>query len=192
MLLTMHKRLILILLLASGYTTAGVYRWVDENGQPHFSDQPRSGAVQIELKETSIYTPPSAGENDTNPPTEPEQNKEEKAADAIDYTSIAVVSPENNQVVRSEGGALDISIELQPGLQPGHKIRVYLDGNPAAQDLDATQITLQNTDRGTHSLAVGVIDENNKELKRSSAVSFHMIRLAEPRTAPFEGKASES
>jgi len=192
MLLSMHKTLILTLALVSCYATAGVYRWVDENGQAHFSDQPRSGAVQIKLKETSVYTPPSLEDTESSSQTEQQDNAEEKTGEVIEYESIAVVSPENNQVVRSEGGALDISVELRPGLQPGHKIRVYLDGNQAAQDLDATQITLQNTDRGTHSIAVGVIDENNKELKRSGAVSFHMIRLAEPRTAPFEGKASES
>ena len=194
MLLRMWKVLTIILLTGSGIAAAGVYRWVDENGQIHFSDKAQAGAEQIKLKETSIYTPPA--ENNSGAADQTEQTKGTVDANTapkavVDYEVISVVSPENNQVVRSTEGTVDISVELRPGLQQGHKIRVYLNGTKAAQDLETTQITLQNMDRGTHSLEVSVIDEKNNELKRSSAVSFHMLRLAEPRTAPFGGGASE-
>lgn len=194
MLLRMWKVLTIILLTGSGIAAAGVYRWVDENGQIHFSDKAQAGAEQIKLKETSIYTPPA--ESNSGAADQTEQAKGTVDANTapnavVDYEVISVVSPENNQVVRSTEGTVDISVELRPGLQQGHKIRVYLNGNKAAQDLETTQITLQNMDRGTHSLEVSVIDEKNNELKRSSAVSFHMLRLAEPRTAPFGGGASE-
>ncbi|MCB1878697.1 MAG: DUF4124 domain-containing protein [Chromatiaceae bacterium] len=194
MLLRMWKVLTIILLTGSGIAAAGVYRWVDENGQIHFSDKAQAGAEQIKLKETSIYTPPAESNSGAADQTEQakgtvDANTAPKAV--VDYEVISVVSPENNQVVRSTEGTVDISVELRPGLQQGHKIRVYLNGTKAAQDLETTQITLQNMDRGTHSLEVSVIDEKNNELKRSSAVSFHMLRLAEPRTAPFGGGASE-
>lgn len=194
MLLSMWKIVIIVLLAGSGFATAGVYRWVDENGQIHFSDKAKAGAEQIKLKETSVYTPPAEIDPDAADQTKPDAG----AADAninpdtvLEYEVISVVSPENNQVVRSTEGTVDISVELRPGLQPGHKIRVYLNGTQAAQDLETTQITLQNMDRGTHSLEVAVIDDKNNELKRSGAVSFHMLRLAEPRTAPFGGSAGE-
>ena len=194
MLLRMRKLLIFFLLASTGYATAGVYRWIDKNGQIHFSDKPQAGAEQIKLRETSVYTPPTEKEREAGSQAEPKErvNVKEKSSAAAGYEAISIVSPENNQVVRSSEGTVDISVELRPGLQPGHKIRVYLNGTPASQDLETTQITLQDMDRGTHSLEVSVIDEKNRELKRSSAVSFHMLRLAEPRTAPFGGSASES
>jgi len=190
----MRRLLILLLLVGSGYATAGVYRWIDDSGNVHFSDKPRVGAEQIKLRETSVYTPPA----NADPAQADSQAGEKVEVDVApsstvvqDYEVIAIASPENNQVTRSNEGTLDISVELRPGLQPGHKIRIYLNGTQAAQDLDTTQITLQNMDRGTHSLEVSVIDEKERELKRSDAVSFHMLRLAEPRTAPFGGSASE-
>lgn len=194
MLLNMWRLLTLILLAGSGYVTADVYRWIDENGLIHFSDKSQAGAEQIKLRETSVYTPPSAGEPESDSALEQktEADSSKDSGGVLEYEVISIVSPENNQVLRSSEGTMDISVELRPGLQPGHKIRVYLNGTQASQDLETTQITLQDMDRGTHSLEVSVIDQNNKELKRSSAVSFHMLRLAEPRTAPFRGNASES
>jgi len=194
MLMDMWRLLILLLIASSGVATAGVYRWVDDNGQIHFSDKPQAGAKQIKLKATSVYTPPVQNESEADSQVEQEVrvDADENPAVPVDYEVISIVGPENNQVVRSSEGTVDVSVELRPGLQSGHKIRVYLNGTQASQDLETTQITLQDMDRGTHSLEVSVIDEKNRELKRSSAVTFHMIRLAEPRTAPFGGSASES
>jgi len=193
MLLNMRNLLLLFLITCTGYATAGVYRWIDENGQINFSDKLQAGAEQIELKETSVYTPPVGSEPEEDSQTEQDEQTDEKKSDdaPVGYELISIALPENNQVLRSNEGNADISVELRPGLQPGHKIRIYLDGSPTANDLDTTQITLQNTDRGTHSLEVSVIDENGKELIRSSAVSFHMLRLAEPSTAPFGGNPTE-
>jgi hypothetical protein len=192
MLLSMWKILILFLVTGSGYATAGVYRWIDENGQIHFSDKAAAGAEQIKLKETSVYTPPAESESGEGSQADRKARVDVNGSPGatLDYEAISIVSPENNQVVRSNEGSMDVSVELRPGLQPGHKIRIYLDRTQAAEDLDTTQITLQNMDRGTHSLEVSVIDEQNNELKRSNAVNFHMLRLAEPRTSPFGGGAS--
>jgi len=145
------------------------------------------------LKQTSVYTPPVASESEEDSKSgqdEPVEDEETSAA-PVDYELISIVSPDNNQVMRSTDGQADISIELRPGLQSGHKIRIYLDGTQTANDLETTQITLQNIDRGTHSLEVSVIAKNDKEVLRSSAVTFHMLRLAEPKTAPFEGNLND-
>jgi len=193
MLLNMRKLLIAFLIAGSGYATAGVYRWTDENGQLHFSDKPSAGAEQIKLKDTSVYTPPVASEPAAGIQTDKieQPGGNENSDTTVDYAVIAIASPENNQVIRSNDGTVNVSVELQPGLKAGHKIRIYLNNTQAAKDLETTQITLQNMDRGTHSLEVSVIDEQSNELKRSSALSFHMLRLAEPRTAPFGGSPGE-
>lgn len=189
----MRYLLISVLLFISMTTVGGVYRWVDANGQIHFSDKPHRGAEQIQLKQTSVYTPPDSVTNeekpngaDEPPAAEPEQTGENTGTA---YESIAIVSPEKNQVVRSSDGTVNISIDLRPGLQEGHKIRVFLNGTQAAEDLAATQITLQDMDRGTHSLEVGAVTDQGEVLIRSGSINFHMLRVAEPRKAPFEGNA---
>ncbi|MEJ2418956.1 MAG: DUF4124 domain-containing protein [Exilibacterium sp.] len=51
--------IILAMLLLPITTVADVYRWVDEKGNVHYSDQPREGASEVEL------TPPPT-QSDTN------------------------------------------------------------------------------------------------------------------------------
>lgn len=47
----MHKLWFVLLMLSDfGTAAAGVYRWQDENGNPHFSDRPRQGAERVTLK----------------------------------------------------------------------------------------------------------------------------------------------
>ena len=105
------------------------------------------------------------------------------------YTSIEVVAPEEDESIRSNEGEVNIAVVLRPKLASGHNLRVYLDGTPAAEELPTTQITLQNVDRGTHTLEAAVVDENGAELMRSDSVTFHLLRAAvgAPRAAPLGG-----
>lgn len=183
MLSPMRTLLLIALITASVSAVATVYRWVDADGQVHFSDQPVTGAKKITLRESTIYSAPVLPETVTDTAVGGGGGEQKPFA----YETLSVVNPEADQPIRSNEGQVNISIELQPGLQPGHKIRVYLDGTQAAEDLATTQISLQEVDRGTHSLEVGVIDESGKELKRSGAVSFHLLRVAAPRVGPFGG-----
>ena len=45
-------RLFFLLMFIAGSATAGIYKWVDENGKTHFGDKPpqQSGAEQMELQ----------------------------------------------------------------------------------------------------------------------------------------------
>lgn len=183
MLCCMRILLLIILITASVSVAAPVYRWVDADGQVHFSDQPVTGAKKITLRESTIYSAPVSPETVAGSAAGGEAEDDTPFA----YETIAIVNPETDQAIRSNEGQVNVSIELQPGLQPGHKIRVYLDGTQASDDLATTQISLQEVDRGTHSLEVGVIDDKGLELKRSDAVSFHVLRIAAPRVGPFGG-----
>jgi len=40
--------------------SATVYRWVDENGVVHFSDQPHENAEKVQLKAPQTYSAPKA------------------------------------------------------------------------------------------------------------------------------------
>lgn len=174
----------MLLLCAPGVVLSGVYQWVDDQGQVHFSDQPVSGAKEIQLRESTVYTPPSLPDSTAGSPSNDGDN-EQGVAGA--YDSIAIVSPSPDEPIRSNEGQVNISVELIPGLRAGHKIRVYLDGTQASDDLDSTQISLQEVDRGTHTLGVGVVDANGEELKRSETISFHLLRIAAPKVQPFGG-----
>jgi len=169
--------LFLIVCISTVAQAAGVYRWVDNDGQIHYSDHPTKGSESVELRESSVYTPrelPDIGQDEDTTDTDEEGLEGEESV----YESLRVVVPENNETVRSNEGQVRVSIELQPGLLEGHKIRLYLDGSKASGELPTTQVTLQNVERGTHSLAVAVVDATDRELIRSQTTNFHLQRLA--------------
>jgi len=49
--------LFLIVCISTVAQAAGVYRWVDNDGQIHYSDHPTNGSESVELRESSVYTP---------------------------------------------------------------------------------------------------------------------------------------
>ncbi len=180
-------RLIIMMFLAlSAYPlVAGIYKSVDADGNVHYSDQPSAESKEIKLRKPTLYTPPPLPVQQTT--SESSESGTEESASNL-YQRIAIVSPENEETIRSNEGQLTVSIELVPGLQQNHKIRIYLDGNQAVGELATTQATLNQVDRGTHTLAVSVVDDKGNELKRSENITFHLLRYRKiPRPATFGG-----
>lgn len=177
-------RIITFVLLMVGLSSvmAGVYRWVDPTGQVHYSDQPGIGAKEVELREPTVYTPV---QTTPAPTTSGGVAGQDKPAESVNYQSMVITAPANDESIRSNEGMVSVAVELEPALFKGHKVRVYLDGTPASGELATTSITLQNVDRGTHTLQAGVIDGQGKELIRGPSVTFHMLRMTAPRAAPF-------
>lgn len=173
MLCCMKKTIFMLLMLVTVPLSAAVYKWVDGSGQVHYGDQPSAGATEVELPEAMVYTPPDYTDDD-----EPASGDSEAVAGGP-YKSLVVVQPANDETLRSNEGNVAVSIELIPGLVENHKFVIYLDGNRVSGELTTSQITLQNVDRGSHSLEIAVVDANGQEVLRSTAVSFHLRRFSQ-------------
>ncbi|HLU07111.1 MAG TPA: DUF4124 domain-containing protein [Woeseiaceae bacterium] len=157
------------LLLAASLALAQVYRWVDEDGVVHYSDQPHQGAEEVELE----------GAPAINMPTPRRPASASRAAAAPDeqqpvagYETLAVASPAAEETLWNIGGVLNVSLSLQPALQPGHQLRVYFDGTP--QEVGGTQFQLQEVYRGAHNLQAEVLDQNGQLMIRSEPVRFYV------------------
>ncbi|MGK8707709.1 DUF4124 domain-containing protein [Metapseudomonas otitidis] len=48
------RHLLFCLLACSSLASAEIYRWTDANGQVHFSEQPREGAQQVEVRPPAL------------------------------------------------------------------------------------------------------------------------------------------
>lgn len=163
----MRITLLSILLLLMLPVSAGIYKSVDENGNVVFSDQPSAGAEEIEKKE--IMTVPS-----TVPDIDFSRGEDEKS-EQEPYENIAITSPANDSAIRDNAGNISVNIATKPALGNGHQIVIYLDGTEVARD-PVTAFDFQNVDRGTHTLAAAVANNEGKELKRSAEISFSLLR----------------
>lgn len=155
------------ILLAASPALAQIYRWVDETGLVHYSDTPHAGAEEVVLPDSPTPEPRA-----TAGTTAGAQSRSEPANDnaVFDYASLTVASPAAEETLWNIGGVLTVVLNLQPALQPGHRLRVYFDGQPQA--VDGLQFELQEVYRGTHKLQAEVLDETGQLMIRSQPSRF--------------------
>ena len=161
------RRLLLIAGLLTAFAAyADVYRWVDEDGTVHFSDRPRDGAEEVELREAQTFSAPVT----RRPPRSSRSASDEPL---FRYVSLEITEPTQEETLWNIEGQLDVSMRLSPSLQPGHRIRLYLDG--AAIDglpPGSTQARLTEVFRGSHSLRAEVLNGSGTSLIQSDTVNF--------------------
>ena len=167
----METRSILVLLglLASATALAQAYTWVDEEGVTHYSDRPQEGAEQVNLSEYSRKT--GAQLYRQRPTAEPADDAEEDAG-PFKYESLAVASPGAEETLWNIEGVLNVSLALSPGLQSGHRVRLYFDGQP--REVSGSSIQIEDVYRGVHNIQVEVIDETGKLMIRSQTNRFYV------------------
>jgi hypothetical protein len=56
------RSFLLCILLLPCIASAEIYRWTDANGQVHFGEAPRAGAVQVEVKPQAVQQDAAAAE----------------------------------------------------------------------------------------------------------------------------------
>ncbi len=166
----MDKRPILLVigLLAASAVAAQAYRWVDENGVVHYSDRPQPGAEQVILPEANTttvrrYTPPGA---------EAQEEEAEEEQGPFRYDSIEIASPGAEETLWNIEGVLNVSVALTPGLQPGHQVRVYFDGEPRM--VTSTSFQIDEVWRGVHNIQVEVLSEGGELMIRSRPNRFYV------------------
>ncbi len=164
---------------------AGVYKWVDEDGNIHYSDRPVEQAEDVQFPGLfpAAKTPaPSNGSADA--PLEESPPDAQGGGGA--YTQLLVLEPEQNQTFRSDQGEVSIALLLEPALQPGHQFRFSLDGSDIPGQFTSTQMVIRQISRGTHTLQVKIVDAEGNPVAASNSVNFHM-RKASTRPA-FAGQ----
>lgn len=179
---------LLLVLLSLPALAGGVYRWVDENGNTVYSDQPADNAEQIELPEASVYSPVIVPVEDTaeSDAEEATASDEEEIPPAPGY-QLQIASPQNDEAIRANDGNLTVNIQIRPALSQarGDKIQLRMDGRPYGQPSAGLSFNLPNLDRGTHTLSAVVMNANGEELAQSPTIKFHLQRnsiLLNPRT----------
>ncbi len=144
---------------------AGIYKWVDEDGNIHYSDQEVKGSEQVELPKAVTYTPESTPPLKSSKPTPKDQHP---------YTKMDIVQPKMNETFRINSGDVAVAIELTPPLRKGDSITLYLDGKVVKKGVIQTSTSLSKVERGSHTIRATVLDNNGTPLISSSSVIFHL------------------
>ncbi|WP_200588932.1 DUF4124 domain-containing protein [Stutzerimonas stutzeri] len=159
-----------LLLMATWPALAGIYSYVDAEGNRVFTDRPAGQAAEeVRLKPANSMPAPTA------PPaaiTEPPVT-----VAVIDY-HLHILSPADDETIRNNAGTLSVTVQAEPELHAGHAYQVLLDGQPFGAPGGQATFELSNVDRGSHQLAVAVLDEQGHELQRSARRTFHLIRTS--------------
>jgi hypothetical protein len=177
--------LLLAVLAATGAPAEAatrIYRTVDADGNVVFTDvPPRPGepGEPVELQQGSDFTPPEPATN-PSPLVRLEdwlgENDDDGEAAPASYATLRILSPADDEGLRDNAGNVMVVAEIDPALQTGHTLQLYLDGTLTQSIRSGRTFQLTNVDRGSHSLELRVVDAGGATLMASEAHSFHLQR----------------
>ncbi|MES2673933.1 MAG: DUF4124 domain-containing protein [Pseudomonadota bacterium] len=148
-------------LLFSHLASAEVYKTIDNQGRVVYTDRPPAKAKAVELP--NINTLP---QDKFIPNVGPAFNA---VVDADTY-QVDVITPASGYVLQVNERNLNVSVNLDKALQPGHVLAYFWDGY-ILQKTAAMAITIVEPTRGEHKLHVDVMSKYGKHLGQSDAVS---------------------
>jgi hypothetical protein len=159
------------LLLVSLAGNAQIYKTVDEDGNVSYSDMPKvdGASEKVEVKHINTTPPP--------PMTAPRKGQQaaEKEPATVAYEP-TITAPANETTIPMGPGNFSVSAKVEPPLEPGATLQLYVDGDPEGVPQESTNWSLTNVFRGAHVLEVAVMDMNGEELARSPAVRVYVLR----------------
>ena len=164
-----HTIIILISTLAAGAVLAQAYKWTDEDGVVHFSDRPQAGAERIQLSSDGRRRPPPP-QTVSSAAATAEAAPEEAAV--FRYESLTIGSPLAEETLWNIEGVLNVTLNVDPALQSGHRIRVYFDGTPRMVNRMSFQI--DEVYRGVHNIQAEIVDASGTMMIRSMPNRFYV------------------
>ncbi len=171
--------LLALLLMPALPASAAIYSYIDEAGNRVFTDRPGNHATEpVETKPSNRMPAPPL------PELAPLPTKTLKAP-TLGYALLDLVQPASDATIRNNAGELSVTATSDPGLHPGHRYRLLLDGTATGESTEQPAFLLENVDRGTHQLTLEVVDAQGEPVQSSLPRTFHMMRtsLAQRRMA---------
>lgn len=159
----MKYLLLMLLMVLPPVAIAGdqIWRWVDDEGTVHFSDEYREGAEEVQRRALpTMQAPPPAPRRDAPP-------REQRPR----YESLRIASPETDDVILANDGRIPVVVEVSDSLSTGHRIVILLDGEEVARGASAT---LTDVRRGSYTLQAVIQDQQGREIAASEAIPFHV------------------
>lgn len=161
---------LLVALANSSAWAEEVYREVNDEGVPTFSDQAMPGAEPITLRKPSIFTDTTYQQSQLK-----QRSDDSLTPMRMDY-SLLVTNPLDDSVVRDNAGNLNLTISISPSVQSGHSAELLMDGTKIRDVQGNGIIALTNVDRGTHAFNIRIIDKEGNVVTDGPSNKISILR----------------
>jgi hypothetical protein len=144
-----------------------VYRWVDENGVIHYSDQPHPNAQKLQIEGVQTYSSNSAA---ARAPVARDSQGQPPADEG--YRGCAVSQP-NDQQTLPNVQSVYIRVQTDPQVRRGDQVFISLDGQ-ALNGGNATGMgwSVSPIERGSHTVQALVKDPSGQTVCQTPTVTF--------------------
>jgi hypothetical protein len=156
--------------VAGDNSKSSVYKWVDESGVIHYSDQPHENATKVQIAAPQTY---GGGGKAAKRSGGHSTSSSAPASDSQGYQRCTVTQPANDQAF-SNTDSVSASVALEPGQRAGDQIYLMLDGQRVPGLPTASSQFTVPVERGTHTLQAVVQDSSGQVVCRSAGVTFHV------------------
>lgn len=175
--------LLLAMVATSAFAGQTVWKWVDERGVTHYSDRPVPGATKMELNVGAPTSDPAAT---PSYPANDGQDDRQDVPSGPAYRDFEIWKPSDGDTLVNTGGAVQVNIRIEPELQPGHSLALYLDGVLVEGVGDALEYSLTEVPRGLHSLVAVINDRRGRRVQETAHVQFSVRQnsIANPPVGP--------
>jgi hypothetical protein len=181
------KKLLVVLTLAVMLvaTTAQaqnrIYKTTDANGNVVYTDKPPpQGGQPMDLPELSIVSP-----RENQQPVQ--KLSSGSRVDAVSnqsglppaaqlrqtYSEAEITSPKQEETIWGTGSSTQINVDLKAPLLPGLMVQMVFDGRKL-EPRPSASITLEQIDRGEHTVFAEVVDNTGEVFGRTEPVTFYM------------------
>jgi hypothetical protein len=182
----------------------GIKKWQEPNGDTIYGDNPPQGQTSqavnlppitiiealpvdnqhIYQNQSNDLTATSSSNNQANNYStsannnayRSKENERDNDDEAI-KRDLQLMTPKHDQAIRANNGEVTITFKARPALQKGERLVLYLDDRQKMAG-EQTHFTLEQLDRGTHTVFGVWQDRKGNTLAKSKSVTFHVLRFS--------------
>jgi len=148
-------------------TSTKIYVWRKANGVLVYSDSPKPGAEEIQVKSPNKML----SSIDTTVLDITPKAIEEKY-------QVEITQPVNKATIRDNMGSVHISGRIKPIFKQGLTVQLQLDKQPYGKPQNHSMFVLRNVERGEHQLKIDLINDKGKVIASSKLTTFYMHRAS--------------
>lgn len=151
-------------------TAATVYTHTESDGNVSYSDTPLNNSKMLIVPEGNKTSLPFSTQAK---PTATSSTSTLGTADKKSYTIFSITTPTDQTTFQNQR-EIPVVIQVEPKLQEGDKIQLFIDGNKYGNPAESTSLTTGQLDRGSHTLSAAIVDNNNVILKQTNTITIYV------------------